>query len=127
MLALGIILVIVAIGGGGFVGYLSTQSSQTVTIGGTTGITLGVLPITLFAAGAASVLLLWLGFRLSALGFRHKRAQRRELKERRREVKELKASGATVPRESGPGTVERGTTRPTDGTTGTGGAGRTTP
>lgn len=81
MLAIGIILILVAVGGGGYLGYLASQTSSDVVIGSTsTAIALSMLPLTLFGAGAASVVLLWLGWKLTGVGFRRTRAQRRELK-----------------------------------------------
>jgi len=77
MLAIGLILILVAAGGGAYLGWLAVQSSTPVPLSG------GGLPITLLAAGAVAVLLLWAGFRLVAVGFRRRRAQRRELKELR--------------------------------------------
>ena len=82
MLAIGLILIIVAAGGGAYLGWLAVQSSTTVSLSGG-GLAFGVLPITLLTAGAVAVLLLWVGFRLVAAGFRRKRAQRQELKELR--------------------------------------------
>jgi len=82
MLAIGLILILVAAGGGAYLGWLAVQSSTPVPLSGG-GLSFGVLPITLLAAGAVAVLLLWAGFRLVAVGFRRRRAQRRELKELR--------------------------------------------
>ena len=92
MLALGLILVIVAAGGGAYLGWLASHSSTSVTLSGG-GLSFAVLPITLLAAGAAAMLLLWLGFRLVGIGFRRRRAQRQELKA-------LRESGATTSRPS---------------------------
>ncbi len=81
MLAIGIILILIAAGGGGYLGYLASQTSSDVVIGSTsTGIALSTLPVTLFGSGVASVIVLWLGWKLTGIGFRRKRAQRRELK-----------------------------------------------
>jgi len=82
MLAIGLILIIVAAGGGAYLGWLAVQSSTTVPLSGG-GLSFGVLPITLLVSGAVVVLLLWVGFRLVAAGFRRRRAERRELKELR--------------------------------------------
>ena len=91
MLAIGIILILVAAGGGGYLGYLASQTSSNVVIGSThTSIALSMLPLTLFGSGVASVILLWLGWKLTGAGFRRRRAQRRELKG-------LRASGGTAP------------------------------
>ncbi|WP_295696733.1 hypothetical protein [Lapillicoccus sp.] len=97
MLAIGIILILVAAGGGGYLGYLASQTSSDVVIGSTsTGIALSMLPLTLFGSGVASVILLWLGWKLTGVGFRRKRAQRRELKG-------LRASGVTAETGGQPG------------------------
>jgi len=82
MLAIGLILVVIAAGGGAYLGWIAMQSSTSVPLSGG-GVSFGVLPITLLAAGAVAVLLLWAGFRLAAVGFRRRRSQRRELKELR--------------------------------------------
>jgi membrane protein implicated in regulation of membrane protease activity len=82
MLAIGLILIIVAAGGGAYLTWLSLQSTTTIPLSGA-GLSFGVLPITLLAAGAVAVLLLWAGFRLVAAGFRRRRAERRELRELR--------------------------------------------
>lgn len=96
MLAFGIILILVALGGGGYLGFLASRQTTTdVTIGtAATGLQLSMLPVTLFAAGAASVLLLWVGFKLTGMGFRRKRAARRELRD-------LRAGGGTPSPPSG--------------------------
>jgi hypothetical protein len=108
MLAIGLILIIVAAGGGAYLGWLAVQSSTTVPLSGG-GLSFGVLPIMLLVSGAVAVLLLWAGFRLVAAGFRRRRAERRELKE-------LRSSGGS------PGTVRptarddrTGVRRPEDG------------
>jgi uncharacterized membrane protein len=63
-------------------GYLASQSTSGVTVGGT-GLTLTILPITLFAAGALSMLLLWLGWKVTGSGVRRRSAQRKEMKQLR--------------------------------------------
>lgn len=106
MLAIGIILILVAAGGGGYLGYLASRTSSDIVIGtSTTGIALSMLPVTLFGSGVASVIVLWLGWKLTGVGFRRKRAQRRELKG-------LRASG-------GAGTAGTSGTSTTAGTGGT--------
>lgn len=96
MLAIGIILILVAVGGGGYLGYLAAQTSSDVVVGSTsTTIALSMLPVTLFGSGAVSVIVLWLGWRLTAAGFRRMRAQRRELKG-------LRASGGPTGTSSAP-------------------------
>lgn len=100
MLAVGLILIVLAAGGGAYVAWLALQSSAGVTLAGG-GASFVVLPIALFFAGALAMLLLWLGLRLAARGFRRKRAQRRELKALR---------SSQVTRESDrPAATERGT------------------
>lgn len=88
MLAIGLILLLLAVGGGGYLSWLALQTSTGVPLSGG-GASFNVLPITLLAAGAAAVVLLWVGFRLTSAGFRRRRAQRRELKE-------LREAGATT-------------------------------
>ena len=81
MLAIGIVLIVLAAGGGGYLGYLASQTSSDVAVGSTsTAIALSMLPVTLFGAGGASVIVLWLGWKLASVGFRRQRARRRELK-----------------------------------------------
>ncbi len=82
MVAFGLILLLIGVGAGGWLAWLSLQSETGVTLGAT-GLQLTVLPITLFIAGAASMLLLWMGLRLMALGTKRKVAARRQLKELR--------------------------------------------
>lgn len=82
MVAVGLILVFVALGGGGFVAWMSLQETLAVYIG-PSGFRVGLLPITLFASGAATMLLLWLGVRLTAVGARRRSAERQQLKELR--------------------------------------------
>lgn len=119
MLVIGIILVVVGLGGGALLGYLAAQSTQVVTVSAA-GVSVGLLPLTLVVAGAAVVLLVWLGARLGAVGARRKRRQRRELKEKRREVKELRAStgsgGPSAP-DPHPGSTTSAPPSPTAGST----------
>lgn len=82
MVAFGLILLLVGLGGGGWLAWLALQSETGVTLG-STGLQLTVLPITLLAAGALSMLLLWLGVRLMALGTKRRVARRKELKQLR--------------------------------------------
>lgn len=82
MLAIGLILILLAVGGGAYLSWLALQTATSVTLSGG-GISFGLLPITLFASGAIAVILLGIGTRLAASGLRRKRAQRRELKELR--------------------------------------------
>lgn len=82
MVAFGLILLLIGVGAGGWLAWLALQSETGVTLGAT-GLQLTVLPITLFVAGAASMLLLWLGVRFMALGTKRRVARRKELKELR--------------------------------------------
>lgn len=85
MVAVGLILVLVALGGGGFLAWMSLQETLAVYIG-PSGLRVGLLPITLFASGAVTMLLLWLGVRLTAVGARRRSAERQQLKHLRSEV-----------------------------------------
>lgn len=98
MLAIGIILILVAAGGGGYLGYLASQTSADVVIGSssTTSIALSMLPLTLFGAGVASVIVLWIGWKLAGAGFRRKRAQRRELRDLRATGGPTSSGGSTA-------------------------------
>ena len=82
MLAIGIILILLAVGGGAYLSWLALQSATSVLLSGG-GISFALQPITLLAAGAVAMILLWVGTRLVAAGFRRKRVRRRELKELR--------------------------------------------
>ena len=90
MLAIGIILILLAVGGGAYLSWLALQSATSVLLSGG-GISFALQPITLLAAGAVAMILLWVGTRLVAAGFRRKRVRRRELKELRQ------AGGSTAP------------------------------
>ncbi len=78
MVVFGLVLLLIGLGAGGWIGWLALQSDAGVTLGAT-GLQLTVLPITLFGAGAVSMLLLWLGWRVMAAGVRRRGARRREL------------------------------------------------
>ncbi len=80
MVAVGLILLLLGVGGGGFLTWMSLQSTWMVRLG-PDGFQMQVMPITLFAAGAATVLLIWFGIRLVIAGTRRGRAQRKQLKE----------------------------------------------
>ena len=90
MLAIGLILILLALGGGAYLSWLALQTTTSVMLSGG-GISFALLPITLFAAGAVAMILLGIGTRLAASGLRRKRAQRRELKELRQ------TGGSTTP------------------------------
>ncbi len=110
MLAIGLILLLLAVGGGGYLSWLALQTSTGVPLSGG-GASFNVLPITLLVAGAAAVVLLWVGFRLTSAGFRRRRAQRRELKELR-EAGAATAAPSTVtgrPVTGSPPVAERAT------------------
>ena len=79
MVAFGLILALVGVGGGALVAWLALQSSTGVTLQGA-GMAVTVLPITLFACGVAAAVLLWAGWRLLIIGRRRRRAQREEIK-----------------------------------------------
>ncbi len=80
MVAVGLILLLLGVGVGGFLTWMSLQSTWMVRLG-PNGFQMQVMPITLFAAGAATVLLIWFGTRLVIAGTRRGRAQRKQLKE----------------------------------------------
>ncbi|HOF63947.1 MAG TPA: hypothetical protein PLL54_06555 [Dermatophilaceae bacterium] len=80
MVALGLVLLLVGLGGGALLTWMALQTPDTVALGAP-GLQLTVAPVTVFAAGAVAMLLLWLGFRLMAAGTRRRVAQRRELRE----------------------------------------------
>jgi len=82
VVAFGLILLLIGVGAGGWLAWLAVQSETGVTLGAT-GLQLTVLPITLFVAGAASMLLLWLGVRFMAIGTKRRVARRKELKQLR--------------------------------------------
>lgn len=100
VVAFGLILLLVGLGGGGWLAWLALQSETGVTLGAT-GLQLTVLPITLFAAGAVSMLLLWLGVRLMALGTKRRVARRKELKQLRNTPSASTAPGSTTRPPSG--------------------------
>ena len=80
MVALGLVLLLVGLGGGALLTWMALQTPDTVALGAP-GLQLTVAPVTVFAAGAGAMLLLWLGARLMAAGTRRRVAQRRELRE----------------------------------------------
>ncbi|MGV1010425.1 MAG: hypothetical protein ACOYBY_17800 [Dermatophilaceae bacterium] len=67
------------VGGGALVAWLALQNSTGVTLQGA-GVSVAVLPITLFCTGALAVVLLWVGWRVLVIGVRRRRAQREEIK-----------------------------------------------
>ena len=94
MVALGLLLLLVGVGGGALLVWMSLQTPDTVALGAP-GLQLTVMPVTVFAAGAIAMLLLWLGARLMAAGTRRRVAQRRELKE-------LRTGSSVAPANPGP-------------------------
>ncbi len=105
MVALGLLLLLVGVGGGALLVWMSLQTPDTVALGAP-GLQLTVMPVTVFAAGAIAMLLLWLGARLMAAGTRRRVAQRRELKE-------LRTGSSVAP--ANPGPVDtKGALGPTD-------------
>ena len=85
MVVFGVIVLLLGLGGGAFLAWLALNTEGGVTLG-MTGLQITVLPITLFAAGAASMLMLWLGVRIIGAGARRRRAQRQEMKALRQEA-----------------------------------------
>lgn len=82
MVAVGLVLMVLALGGAAFLGWMALQSQWLVTLG-PAGFQIGVMPITLFAAGAGSVVLLWLGAKLTGAGAKRRAARKQELKQLR--------------------------------------------
>lgn len=97
MVAFGLILALVGIGGGVLIAWLALQSEGGVTLQGA-GISVTVLPITLFATGAGALLLLWLGGRLMRTGTRRRRAQREEIERLRTSTAQAQSQRATSAR-----------------------------
>lgn len=83
MLAIGLIVIATAAALGGFSAW-AASSSTTITTMSVLGADLILSPLHFFGAGAAAVLLLWLGFRLTVAGTKRKAAQRRELRDLRK-------------------------------------------
>jgi hypothetical protein len=104
MVAVGLVLVLIGVGGGALFAWLALQTSDRVGLGADGLVQLTVQPITVFIAGAAAMLLLWMGARLMAAGAKRKAAQRRELRE-------LKQAAPTRPTEP-----QRPATRPAEPT-----------
>lgn len=77
MVAFGLILLLVGVGGGALVGWLASQNTGGVTLNAA-GVSVTVLPITLFVSGAVAMLLLWLGAKVMGAGMRRKRRQREQ-------------------------------------------------
>lgn len=84
MVAFGVILLLVGLGAGVSIGWLAWQSTDGITLGGA-GLSVTVLPVTLFAAGVGSLLLLWIGARVIGVGARRRRARRDEVRRLRSE------------------------------------------
>lgn len=97
MVAFGVILLVVGLGGGALIGWLASQNTTGVTLGGA-GLSVSVLPVTLFAAGAVSVALIWLGAGVMRAAARRRRARREEVRRLRDEQARTPA-----PRPSGTG------------------------
>lgn len=82
MVAVGLILLLLGLGGGGLMAWMALERPMTVYLG-PSGFTIGVLPITLFLSGMVCMLLIWLGVRLTVAGARRRSAQRAQLKQLR--------------------------------------------
>lgn len=93
MIVLGILLVLVAVGAGAaiFVGTspLSSQADQVQL--DVLGVTVGLTPLALAIAGAATMLVLWLGLLMVRGGSRRRVRQRRAAKEETRVAQEQQA------------------------------------
>jgi len=84
MIVLGVLLILVAVGAGGFAVIASTTTTQMIELTAL-GVKVSVSPLALFVAGALSVVLLGLGLAMTSRGMRRTVSSRRELRQLRRE------------------------------------------
>ncbi|HRW19878.1 MAG TPA: hypothetical protein P5181_13650 [Dermatophilaceae bacterium] len=110
MVAFGLILLLVGVGGGVLFSWLLLNNNNVLQLS-VPGFQIGLLPITVFAAGALSVLLLWMGLRLTALGARRRAARRAEMKELRTTAAKQSRVEEAATRER---SAERAAERPRD-------------
>ena len=104
MVALGVVLAVVGVGGGALVAWLALQSSTGITLQGA-GMAVTVLPITLFASGVAAAVLIWVGWRVFLIGRRRRRAEREEIRQLRTtsaEAERYRAGAGTSGTETAP-------------------------
>ena len=97
MIVLGLLLILVAIGVTVFVVIAPTATSQIIEVPAGA-ITISTSPLAMFLAGAASLVLLGLGYALISGGTRRKARSRKELRQLR---KEQAATGASTNPEGG--------------------------
>ena len=92
MILLGILFLAAALGGGAlvFIGASSLDDKITIPL---LGGNIELPPVALFVAGAASVLLLWLGWAMLRGGARRSARQRREAKENAKLAEEQRGTG----------------------------------
>lgn len=90
MIVLGLLLVLIAVGAGAaiFVGTVDMKDQIQFEV---LGVTVGLTPLALAVAGAAILLVLWLGFSVLRLGAKRNARKRREAKEKTRLAKEQQA------------------------------------
>lgn len=97
MIVLGLLLILVAVGVTVFVVIAPTATSQIIEVPAGA-ITISTSPLAMFLAGAASLVLLGLGYALISGGTRRKARSRKELRQLR---KEQAATGAATHPEGG--------------------------
>jgi len=97
MIVLGLLLILVAVGVTVFVVIAPTATSQIIEVPAGA-ITITTSPLAMFLAGAASLVLLGLGYALISGGTRRKARSRKELRQLR---KEQAATGASTHPEGG--------------------------
>ncbi|MGI8718265.1 MAG: hypothetical protein ACR2JN_10610 [Lapillicoccus sp.] len=106
MLALGLVLLLLGVGGGAFLVWTTLPSTSSVNLSGA-GIALSVTPLVLLLSGVVALLLVWLGLRVTAAGARRRRATRRELKELRQSGAARGAGPYEAGRSRGPDAADR--------------------
>lgn len=109
MAGLGLVLVLIAVAAGAVLATATWQSSAMLTLTGPGDLEVTVPVFAVFAAGAAVVVVAWLGLRLMVGGFRRKRARKQQLRETERELHDLRESEADRPSSTTP--PETSTTR----------------
>lgn len=110
MFALGVILIVAAVGSGAFMAWAASTSTieESVTVAG---VTISLQPMHYLIAGATAMVILALGWRAFVAGTKRKAARRRELKA-------LRAQEAARPAPApaaAPATGPHSDSHPTDG------------
>ncbi len=95
MVALGLLLILIALALGSLAVWLAARSTTGVLLEGA-GLSVTVLPLTLLACGAAVLVVLWLGWRLIVAGSRRRRAEREELRQLRSRTRETGGGNTAV-------------------------------